>query len=295
MRTLAVILLAIAPLAAAPFSAERAYAHVKAQCDMGPRNYGSKAYYALRGYITNTVMKCGLSPRTHAFRTPHFPDRRGENYYAVIPGADPRHIIIAAHYDTRSTGDKELLPARRGPIIGANDGASGVGVLLELARVLPGEKLPYSVMLVFFDLEDDGSFARSFTDTDWIQGSLAFAARSDLTKDTVRFGILLDMVGSAKAVFRYESYAYTRYPALYDAVWDRARSLGYASFVKSASGEIIDDHIPFAVKGIPFIDIIDMGFPQHHTQGDVLSTISAAQLGRIGTLITSIVTAPPKL
>ena len=281
------------PLIAASFSGEVAYAHVKTQCDMGPRHYGSTSYFSLRSYITNTLSKAGLAPKTHAFRSPYFPDRRGENYFAVIPGAGAKYIICAAHYDTRSIAEKELLLSKRGPIAGANDGASAVGVLLELARVLPGKKLPYPVMLVFFDMEDDGSFARSFTDTDWIQGSLAFAARSDMTKAKVHCGILLDMIGSDKAVYRYESYAYSRYSSLYAAVWDMARAMGYSQFVKGSSGEIIDDHIPFAVKGIPFIDIIDMGYAWHHTQGDTLDKISKEALYRTGSLIERFVQSPP--
>ncbi|MBI4979294.1 MAG: M28 family peptidase [Spirochaetes bacterium] len=298
MKCLA-LLLAAASLTAAPlyFDGARALAYTKKQCDMGPRNYNSAGHRAAVTFITNELAALGCAPVLQHFTADSIPGRRGINIYTVLKGASPVYAVAAGHYDTRSVAEKELSPQKRDtPIIGANDGGASAGMLLALAAALKRHQLPQSVMLVFFDLEDDGSYARSPSQTDWIQGSRAFAASGILTVSNTAFGLLIDMPGSADARFYYESYAFERFPKLYAAVWRVAASLGGENFIPRERGGIIDDHIPFILKGIPFIDIIDIDYAYHHRQSDTCDKISAAMLARVGriveyTLVNDVITA----
>ncbi len=132
--------------------------------------------------------------------------------------------------------------------------------------------------------------------TDWIQGSIKFVEDSVIPKEKIYFGILLDMVGSGDAVFKYESFSFQRYSNIYKYVWNIARSFGYGShFSDSHWGFIIDDHSPFVYNGIPFIDIIDMGYKYHHTQGDTLDKMDKKMLGAIGSIVEYVVENPPML
>lgn len=271
---------------------------------MGTRNYGSEGYFKLREYIKKELRSLGITPKTHSFRSKYFPKRQGENIYAVLKGENPKLkiIVLGGHYDTRSIAEKEISPMlKRKPIMGANDGGSSVAVLLELARVLSKRKLERSIMFVFFDMEDDGGMRMRHPkmhtlDTDWIQGSIYFAKENILRKDNVYFGVLVDMVAFPKARFKFERYAYTRYPKLYEYVWEKAEELSYGyHFPKAHYGGIIDDHLPFVFKGIPFINIIDMNYPYHHKQSDTYDKTDAGILQKVGRLVEYVVLNPPKM
>ena len=270
------------------FNPNNAYDYIKKQTDLGPRIYGSEAHKKVRTFFKEEIKSMGYEVFTHNFKAPYIEGRDGENIYAFLEGESEEYIIVASHYDSRMVAEKDRkIENRNKPIDGANDGASSSGVLLELMNSLKNEKLHYGICFILFDLEDDGNLfynkGNGFTETDWIQGSIAFVNDKILEREKIKFGILLDMVGSAGAKFKYESFAYTYYPNIYEKIWDFAGDLGYKNyFVKEHYGMITDDHIPFLLERIPFIDIIDMGYKYHHTTEDTIDKIDIKTLEAVG-------------
>lgn len=278
------------------FNPTNAYNYVKKQTDFGPRIYGSKSHRDARIFFKEEIKSMGYEVFTHNFDAPYIEGRKGENIYAFLEGENEEYIILASHYDSRSVAEKDRkIENRNKPIDGANDGASSSGVLLELMNSLKNIKLTYGVCFILFDLEDDGNLfyndGKSLIETDWIQGSIAFVNdeilwRKKIKKEKIKFGILLDMVGSADAKFKYESFAYAYYPNIYEKIWSFANDLGYKNyFIKEHYGIITDDHIPFLIKGIPFIDIIDMGYKYHHTSEDTIDKIDIKTLEIVGRIV----------
>lgn len=277
------------------FDEESALNFVKIQTDIGIRNYGSKGHKIVKEVVKEEIKKMGYKPISHNFNAPYIADRNGENIYAILKGKTDKHIVIASHFDSRSVAEKDKdLNKRDKPIIGANDGASSTGVLLELMRVFKkyeGE-LPYSMAFVFFDLEDDGALfnveykSRNILQTDWIQGSIMFVKDNVLPKEKIYFGILLDMVGSSDANFSYESYAYAKNSYLYNSIWNTAKKMGYEKYFRNEHyGVIIDDHTPFLEDGSAFIDIIDMSYKYHHTSEDTFDKIDKQTLKATGNTV----------
>lgn len=273
------------------FDSKKAYDYVKAQTDLGPRVYGSEAHKKVREYFKKEISNMGYEVFSHKFEAPYIKGREGENIYAFLNGKTDKYIIIASHYDSRSVAEKDPVAENRNkPIDGANDGASSSGVLLELMNALKNYELDYSICFVLFDLEDDGNLfgveGTSPIETDWIQGSIAFVNDNVVDKNKIKFGILLDMVGSGEALFKYENFAYTYYSDIYKNVWSNARYLSYEKFfVNDFYGGIIDDHTPFIFNNIPFIDVIDMSYKYHHTQNDTIDKIDINTLEAVGKTI----------
>ena len=286
------------------FNPNNAYDYIKKQTDLGPRIYGSEAHKNARIFFKEGMKSMGYKVFTHNFEAPYIKGRKGENIYAFLKGEIEEYIIIASHYDSRSVAEKDKkIENRNKPIDGANDGASSSGVLLELMNSLKNEKLHYGICFILFDLEDDGNLfynnGNGLTETDWIQGSIAFVNDKILEKEKIekiKFGILLDMVGGYNAKFKYESLAYAYYPNIYDKIWEYAKSLGFGNyFIKEHYGIITDDHIPFIMNKIPFIDIIDMGYKYHHTSEDTIDKIDIKTLEAIGFTIEYILKNADKI
>ena len=279
------------------FDVNNAYNYIKAQTDLGPRNYGSEAHKKVRIFFKQEISNIGYEVFSHNFEAPYIEGRNGENIYAFLKGKTDNYVIITSHFDSRSVAEKDPIEVNRNkPISGANDGASSSGVLLELMKALKNyNDLPYSVCFVLFDLEDDGNLfdvvGNSLVETDWIQGSIAFVNEVILRdkiidKQKIKFGILLDMVGSKDAKFKYESFAHTYYSSIYNKVWQYAGDLGYGKyFFDEHYGTITDDHIPFLNERIPFIDVIDMGYHFHHTSQDTIDKLDKKTLEAVGKTI----------
>ena len=279
------------------FDVNNAYNYIKAQTDLGPRNYGSEAHKKVRNFFKQEISNMGYEVFSHNFEAPYIKGRNGENIYAFLKGKTDNYIIITSHFDSRSVAEKDPIEINRNkPISGANDGASSSGVLLELMKALKNyNDLPYSVCFVLFDLEDDGNLfdveGNSLVETDWIQGSIAFVNEIILRdkiidKQKIKFGILLDMVGSKDAKFKYESFAHTYYSPIYNKIWQYANDLGYSKYFFDAHyGSIIDDHTPFLNEKIPFIDVIDMDYPFHHTSQDTIDKLDKKTLDAVGKTI----------
>jgi Zn-dependent M28 family amino/carboxypeptidase len=197
-----------------------------------------------------------------------------QNLIAWRSDASPE-IIVGAHYDTRLQADRDPDPnLRKNPVPGANDGASGVAVLLELARTLPDDGVP--IWLVFFDAEDNGKLAG----WDWILGSRAFVA--GLTSRP-RAMILVDMVGGSDLSLPYEANSDV---GLRSSVWATAASLGYGrTFIPEVKYSIEDDHLPFVEVGIPAVDIIDINYAYWHTTSDTPEHVSPQSLQIVGDVL----------
>lgn len=265
--------------APAAFDGQRAFAHAEAQMAFGPRTPGSLAHEQTRTYIADTLTEYGWvveQPEGELLGHSVY------NLLATRPGAEGGPwIILGAHYDSRFFADHDPDPALQLlPVPGANDGASGVAVLLELARVLPanlhGQELPAQVWLAFFDAEDNGGI----DGWDWIMGSRLVADSLTELPDAV---IILDMIGDTDLQIYLER---SSDPRLAAEIWAQAAELGYADvFINEPKFTIMDDHTPFLAREIPAVDIIDFDYPYWHTSQDTLDKISAESLQAVGEVV----------
>jgi Zn-dependent M28 family amino/carboxypeptidase len=185
--------------------------------------------------------------------------------------------MIGAHYDTRARADQSP-GAEATPVIGAVDGGSGVAVLIELAHALDLSTIDHEIRLAFFDVEDNGG--NGIDGWDWIAGSRYSA---DNLKTLPQAMILVDMVGQIDQEFYLEGNSDVELQA---EIWAIAADLGYASsFIPSLKYTMIDDHVPFAQRGIRAIDIIDFDYPYWHTTEDTVDKMSAESLAEVGRVI----------
>jgi glutaminyl-peptide cyclotransferase len=185
----------------------------------------------------------------------------------------PPEIILAAHYDSRLMAEKDPDPAKQQePVPGANDGASGAAVLLELGRILPSNSVP--VWLVFFDAEDQGSIPGW---QEWSLGARAFVETFTLKPRAV---VVVDMVGDYDLNIHQEKQSDAR---LVREIWEVAKELGYGQyFLSEQKYSIMDDHVPFLNAGIPAVDIIDIEYRYWHTSYDTADKVSPQSLEIVG-------------
>ena len=251
------------------FDGERAYQDVLYQDSLGPRTPGSEAHQQIvewmQGGLTEAGWQVELQETTYA-------EQPVRNVIAKRGTGTP-WVILGAHYDSRFFADNDPDPANHDkPVPGANDGASGVAVLMELARVLPAD-LEGQVWLVMFDSEDQGRIPG----WNWILGSRAFAESLQGTPDSV---VIVDMIGDASQDIYYEGNSD---PALSEEIWQIAADLGYGDrFIPTVKHNMLDDHTPFLEKGIRAIDIIDFDYPYWHTVEDTPDKVSAESLKAVG-------------
>lgn len=258
------------PVAPETFDGQRAYADLAYQVNLGPRLPGSEAHAQTVAWIGESLESAGWQTTIqeatmmgHLVR--NVVARRGKEGAPLV--------ILGAHYDSRLVADKDPDITRRSdPVVGANDGASGVAVLLEIARVLPRD-LNIQVWLVFFDAEDNGGVPG----WDWILGSTAFVQQLTLRPEAA---VILDMIGDADLDLYFERNSDGM---LRSQIWEQAAALGYdAYFHPSPKYAILDDHSPFLAQGIPAVDLIDFDYPYHHTTADTLDKVSAESLKVVG-------------
>ncbi|MBI5944262.1 MAG: M28 family peptidase [Chloroflexi bacterium] len=250
------------------FDSSRAYADVQTQVAFGPRTPGSVGHTKIREWLTAELYAAGWTVEVHESV------RMGHPIFNIIAkrNDDTPQIILGAHYDTRFFADNDPDPTRQTQApLGANDGASGVAVLLELARSLPKDAIP--VWLVFFDTEDNGRIEG----WDWILGSRAFVEEILIRPEAV---VIVDMIGDADLNIYFEQ---SSNPVIRAEIWSTAERLGYASqFIPEEKYNMIDDHTPFLEAGIPAVDIIDFDYPYYHTTQDTLDKVSAESLKAVG-------------
>ena len=264
----------IIPTPRPAFSGAAAYQQVLAQTKIGPRPTGTEAGWQTGDYIIAQLQQSGWQVETQEF------EYQGVQARNIIgkQGSGPV-TIVGAHYDTRRQADHDPDPVKHAqPVIGANDGASGVAVLLEMARTLDVPKTGREVWLTFFDAEDNGRL----DGWDWIAGSTYLAQHLTVTPTAM---ILLDMIGDADQQLYWDRNSA---PQLNTSIWQTAAQLGFAQqFIPQYKWTMIDDHIPFAQRGIPAVDLIDFDYPEWHTTHDTADKVSAQSLERVGRTISA--------
>ena len=253
---------------ARPFDGQRAHDLVAQQLEFGPRIPGSEGGRRAGEWIQEQLEQAGWQVKVQSFNY-HGIELR--NFIGMAGPADDPPVVLAAHYDTRPKAD--LDPSELGaPVPGANDGASGVAVLLELAAAMPPESLARAVWLVFFDAEDSGGI----DGWEWIVGSSHFVETLEVE---IEAAVIVDMVGDTDLRLPMELNSTG---TLQHEIWETAQTLGYDAFVAAPGPSILDDHTPFLRAGIPAVDIIDIEYPPRHTQADTLDKISPASLEQVG-------------
>ena len=272
------------------FDKANAFLYLVEQCEFGPRNPGSNGYKQCLDYLQKTFSGFADTILLQPFVLDDLVNEKSydlTNIIARFKVDEPEQLLIGAHWDTRPWADEDPVPEKRNdPIIGANDGASGVAVILELARILNAAPPPIGITLVLFDGEDMG---RSGTPKSYAQGSLAFA--KDLPIEKPDEAIILDMIGDAELHIPIERYSYQQNRQLVKKLWGLAKVLSLDAFESRIEYSIYDDHVPlWAEAKIPAVDIIDFNYPNSysnywHTTQDLPEHCSAESLGQVGTLL----------
>lgn len=287
------------------FNADSAYAYVAAQVAFGPRVPNTEAHQACAAYLAAELERHGAKLYVQeAVLTAYNGDRlQAKNIIGAFHPDKTRRVLLFAHWDTRPYADHDPDKANhQTPIDGADDGASGVGVLLEIARRI-GEKAPeVGVDIIFFDAEDYGTpeFIREYKPDTWCLGSQFWAKNPHVPNYKADYGILLDMVGHKDAVFYKEGASVSHAAPIVERIWNTARNLGYGRyFINMRGAEITDDH-QYVIIGrrIPCVDIIHLnpdranGFGSHwHTINDTMENIDKSVLKVVGQTVLAVIYA----
>lgn len=278
------------------FDGESAFAYLVRQCEFGPRTPGSAGHARCLAYLTDTLVQyCD-----HVAQKPFtYPDRErpgvvheGTN---LVGSFHPRlrhdRILLCAHWDTRPWADEDPDPAQRmRPVPGANDGASGVAVLLEMARIMSAHAPPCGVDLVLFDLEDMGH--RDYAEHPEMRNSYGIGAAYFVAHHPTyrpRFGILLDMVGGRGLQVRPEAYSQHYARAVVERVWRAAEKVNAPAFRPEPTEEgVVDDHLPFLRNGVEVVDLIDLNYPYWHTRADTPDKCCPESLQQVGDVLVEV-------
>jgi glutaminyl-peptide cyclotransferase len=271
------------------FDGQKAWDDVAYQVSLGARIPDSPAHMQVESWITNEAQSAGWQTEVQNDTAMGHPVH---NIIAKYGQGSP-WLIVAAHYDSRLKADQDPDPQKRNqPVPAANDGASGVAVLLELARILPSHMPPSNptsyagyrqIWLVFLDAEDNGDIPG----WDWILGSKSFVASLQEKPDAA---VVIDMIGDTNLDIYKELNSN---PQLTDQIWGQAGQLGYSQyFIPQPKYRMLDDHIPFIDAGIPAVDLIDFDYPYWHTTADTPDKVSARSLAIVGDTLLAWITAP---
>jgi Zn-dependent M28 family amino/carboxypeptidase len=231
--------------------------------------------------LTDTVEVMHFQPTdSRGNRTPPM-----TNILGRIAPRNPKRYLLCAHWDTRPRADHDPDPRRRNePILGANDGASGVAVLLEVATVLKQLRPGVGVDIVLFDGEDYGEEGRI---EDYFLGSTEFSRRWRGPRHEM--AILVDMVGDRNLRFPIEGFSWRSAPTVVNRVWDTGARLGERAFVRDYGPQIYDDHLPLIDAGWPAIDIIDFSYPWWHTHADTPDKCSPESLRSVARVLIAVI------
>lgn len=274
------------------FDADRAFKYLQKQCEFGPRPPGSVAHKQTLDYLLSELRKFAreVVAQNFTYQTADGPLDL-TNIIAIFgpAGTDPKpadteKVLLAAHWDTRPFADRDPDPEKRHlPILGANDGASGVAVLLELSRAFHSDPPDVQVIMVLFDGEDYGK-----TTDEMLLGSRHFARNMD-DRWRPEYGILIDMVGDKDLDICIERNSAAAAPDIVKKVWELADELRLEGIYKELGPAILDDHIPLIEVGIKCIDIIDFNYPYWHSVEDTPDKCSSESLGTIGRLLLELI------
>ena len=265
----------VAAQAPSPFDSTRAYNHVRDQVALGPRPAGSTANAKVREYLIKVLADAGYKATEQPFEATTPVGRvKMANVVAALPGERSERILLASHFDTK--------PIDEFRFVGANDGGSSTGALLELARVLKQRSKPrFTIEFVFFDGEEAFGEWREPNHTYGSRHYVA-AARTSGTLASVRALVLLDMIGDRSLNLRRDTNSTSW---ITDIFWSAARKLGHGTHFLDEPFPVEDDHIPFVKAGVPSLDLIDMEYPDWHQAGDTLDKVSARSLQIVGDVV----------
>ena len=271
------------------FSGSGAFKYVEQQLAFGPRIPNTPGHVKTGDWLlaelrarADTVIVQSFQPKTSKGQT-----LKLRNFFARFRPQATDRILFVAHWDTRPFADKSAnLGQQRLPVPGANDGASGVAVLLGVADALKAKPATVGVDLLFVDGEDYGDFADS---TETLLGARYFAQHLPAGYTTL-FAVLFDMVGDRDLQIFQEGYSVQNAPEVVQRVWQTADRLGYRNvFVNRVNQTLTDDHVPLQAAGIRAIDVIDFDFPYHHTTEDTIDKVSAESLQIVGNVAVALI------
>jgi len=286
------------------FNADSAFNFVKAQADMGPRVPGSKAHEQAANYFEKKFKESGAEVTVQKFTATTFDQKKwlGKNIIASFNPQTATRILLCAHWDSRPYCDRDSLEAnRKRACPGVNDGGSGAGVLLEIARALAKQKTKVGIDIILFDLEDYGAGQTGLADEgiedDWALGSQYWSKNPHKPGYVAKYGILLDMVGAKNTVFPIEMTSAYYAGQIQKDIWSTGQNLGYGNyFSNKTAGEIIDDHLYINKwANIPCVDILGYHadgksfFRQHHTLNDNIDNIDKNTLKAVGQTVLEVI------
>ena len=284
------------------FDNDSAYRFVKMQTDFGPRVLGSNAHLNCQEWLLQKLRQYCDTVYTQRFTAKTYDGKMwpGANLIGSFGPEKTKRIVLAAHWDSRPFADNDPNPANHDtPIDGANDGARGGGVLLEVARQLHENQPNVGVDIVFFDAEDYGPKESESVPGDWWGlGAQYWAKNPHIQGYTANYGILLDMVGSPNAQFMQEQFSLRDAQDVVRKVWSTAYELGHVQYFQNRPGGVITDDHYYVNKYAPFkmIDIIHYdaasgtGFdPVWHTLNDNIQNIDKNTLGAVGTTLLQVI------
>lgn len=282
------------------FDRDSSYVFVEKQVSFGPRVTNSAEHTACKNWLVGRFKKYGATVIEQDFKAKAYTGTllNGTNIIAQFNPKNKSRVLLAAHWDTRPIADYDPDEANRNkPILGADDGGSGVGVLLEIARQLSLNPIDLGVDIILFDAEDYGESKGEDYKT-WCLGSQHWGKNLHKPGYRANFGILLDMVGAQNARFTMDETSMTFAPALMRKVWKLAQGMGYGTyFVSEQTQVLIDDHLFInQLTGIPTIDIInrpmksETGFGDYwHTLNDDMDVIDKRTLRAVGQTVLAVV------
>ncbi len=277
-------------IAEVKFDADSAYSYVERQVAFGPRVPNTEAHRLCGDWLVSELQRHGAQVTEQKAQLKAFDGTilNARNIFGQINPEAKNRTLLLAHWDCRPWADADPDPAKhKTPVDGANDGASGVGVILEIARQLNLAKSDLGVDFLFVDAEDWGTDG---DDASWALGTRYFMENLPVTDYTPKEAILLDMVGGKDARFYREYFSQQAAPDVASRVWSAATALGYGDmFINRMGGAVMDDHVQLIVHGLPAIDIVEYnpedgsGFNSRwHTTADNMEGIDAATLGAVG-------------
>ncbi|MDD3507034.1 MAG: M28 family peptidase [Parabacteroides sp.] len=285
------------------FDADSAWVFVENQVKFGPRVPNSEAHVACGNYLASELKRFGAQvyEQEATLTAYNGTQLKAKNIIGSYNPENSKQVLLFAHWDSRPYADHDKDPANhKKPIDGADDGASGVGVLLEMARQFSIKSPAIGIDIIFFDAEDYGTpeFVKEYKENTWCLGAQFWAKNPHVKGYKADFGILLDMVGAKNASFFKEATSMRYAPQIVEEVWSTARDLGYGKFFINAEGGAITDDHQYVILGrnIPCIDIIytdpesDNGFGPHwHTQNDTMDNIDRETLKAVGQTVLQVV------
>ena len=274
------------------FNSSKAFTYLVKQCEFGPRNPGSPGHLEFSNYLEDFLnqLEGNIIIQEFIYTEPITDmERNGKNFIIQFNEEAEYRLLLGAHWDTRSLSDQdEVVENQSLPVLGANDGASGTSVLMELSTIISEKNPDIGIDIVFFDAEDGGFAGQPET---FALGSKYFAENLPIAKPN--FAIIVDMVGDKNLTIPIERISYNIAPKKVKEIWNLAEELSLPAFKKTIAQEIYDDHVPlWEIAEIPAIDIIDFQYPNMfynhwHTQSDTPENCSSQSLGQVGNLLVN--------